>query len=436
MRSALTIAASDPSGGAGVQADLKAFSYVGVHGCSVITCLTAQNTRKVSEIYEVPLKIIEAQLDVILEDIKISTCKTGMLYSPGIVNLIAKKSEEFDFPLVVDPVMKASVGNDLHKKGFVESMKTALIPKATIVIPNIPEAEVISGQKIKSIEDMKEAAKKIHTLGCRYVLIKGGHLAEKKATDILFDGKDYRLYFGKSYPKDLHGTGCVFSALITALLAMDKTIKDAVEEAKIHMCNIIEYGYEIGKGHGMANIMAETSYSEDELKVIKALAQSVLELVNILPVSLIPEVGINFGYALKNAKTSEDVCALEGRIVKVGEKIGHLGGFRFGISKHVARMILTVMKHDPNMRSAMNIKYDEEILDAFSSQGFSIASFDRSEEPKDTSTMKWGTEQAITQQGKVPDIIYDAGALGKEPMIRILGKSPEDVVKKLKPIIK
>ena len=137
MKSALSIASTDPTGGAGISADLKAFAYTGVHGLSVVTCVTSQNTQSVSKIHEVPLDIIEAQLDSILSDVKISSCKTGMLYSPQIVKLIAKKSQDFDFPLIVDPVLKATVGGDLTKSDFVDTLKEHLIPKAFLITPNI-----------------------------------------------------------------------------------------------------------------------------------------------------------------------------------------------------------------------------------------------------------------------------------------------------------
>jgi len=430
MKSALTIAASDPSGGAGIQADLKAFSYAGVHGCSVITCVTAQNTEKVFQVHEVPVDVIDAQINTILEDIEISACKTGMLYSPDIVKLIAKKCDKFDFPVVVDPVMKATVGGSLHKPGFIEALKKELIPKATLVTPNIPEAIALTGQEINNIEDMKDACKKIHDLGCRYVLLKGGHLEGQKGTDILFDGKDFRLYLSRGYAKDLHGTGCTFSALITAFLVRDRGMEDAVEEAKLHMGNVISSGYAIGKGVGLANVMP-THLTEEKLQVMKELAHSVNNILDILPISFMPEVGINIGFALENAKTLEDVCALEGRLVRAGNRIDYLGRFKFGASKHLARIILTALKFDKSSRSAMNIKYDEKIIDACSSLDFIIGSFDRKDEPKTSTTMEWGTEQVIKQLGRIPDIIYDKGAVGKEPMIRILGKNSQEVVKKL-----
>ncbi|UCE73827.1 MAG: bifunctional hydroxymethylpyrimidine kinase/phosphomethylpyrimidine kinase [Methanomassiliicoccales archaeon] len=436
MKSALTIAASDSSGGAGVSADLKAFSFAGVHGCSVITCVTAQSTQKVTKIHEVPIEVIEAQLDALLDDINILACKTGMLYSPKIVELVAKKSEAFDFPVVVDPVMKATVGENLYESGFIEALSSKLIPKAELVTPNIPEAEAITGQKIKDLEDMKEACRNIHALGCSHVLLTGGHLEEQKAMDVLFDGKDFRLYLSKVYPKDLHGTGCTFSALITALLAKGKKIEEAVSEAKIQISNIIGHGYSIGKGIGVAGLTSQPSFSPEELEVIEELQNTMYELQDIVPISFMPEVGINIGFALPGAQSLDEVCALEGRLIRVGERIGGVGGFKFGASKHIARIILTAMRFESDKRSAMNIRYNQDIIDICSSLDLSIGTFDRKEEPDVTTTMEWGTESAIKRLGKVPDIIYDEGGIGKEPMIRILGKNPSYVLEKLKLIIK
>lgn len=302
-------------------------------------------------------------------------------------------------------------------------------------MPNIPEAEAILDEKIQSIEDMKDIAKKLYASGCKYVLLKGGHLKGVLAIDVLYDGREIRIYMSKRNPRDLHGTGCTFSALITAMLARGKKVDEAVSEAKFHMGNIIDHGYAIGKGVGVASIVTEPSFSPEELAVMEALQNAIYEIKDMLPVSYVPEVGINIGYGLPRASSLDDVCALEGRIVKVGDSVGHLGGLKFGASKHIARIILTAMKFDSEARSAMNIKYDLDIIKNCSSLGFEIGDFDRKEEPKTTTTMEWGTEHAIKQLGKLPDIIYDEGGVGKEAMIRILGKDPKDVLEKLKKIV-
>jgi hydroxymethylpyrimidine/phosphomethylpyrimidine kinase len=427
MKSVLTIAGSDSSGGAGIQADLKVFSYAGVHGCSVITCVTAQNTKNVSLIHEAPLEVVEAQLDSVLEDVR-------MLYSPEIVELVARKCESFDFPLVVDPVMKATVGQKLYKSGFVDSLKNNLIPKSILVTPNIPEAEALTDMEIKTIEDMEKACKVIYGSGCENVLIKGGHLEEYKGTDVLYDGKDFKLFLSKVYPKEIHGTGCTFSALITSFLAKDMQMEDAVNEAKLHIGNIIKQGLKIGEEKDLAELIPKP-VSEEEALVEEGLAIAVDEVIEILPQSFVPEVGINFGFALPKAKSIQDICALEGRLIRVGESIAHIGGCRFGASRHVAKIILTAMSFDKEMRSAMNIKYEENIIEVCGSLDFTIGTFNRKFEPKTASTMEWGTKSVIKKLGYVPDIIYDKGAHGKEPMIRIIGKNPDDVLEKLRKIV-
>jgi hydroxymethylpyrimidine/phosphomethylpyrimidine kinase len=224
------------------------------------------------------------------------------------------------------------------------------------------------------------------------------------------------------------------SALITAYLAKGLTVSEAQSEAKIHVANLIESGYSIGGGTDIAGI-PQPSYSPQELEVLEDLETTLHGILDIFPVLLVPEVGTNFGYALPIAETLDDVCALEGRLIRVGNSIEHLGGLKFGASRHIARIILTAMKFSPETRSAMNIKYSPEIIERIHSLDLTISSFDRNSEPKDTSSMEWGTEVAIRKSGSVPDIIYDEGGIGKEPMIRILGKDPSDVHGKLKKIV-
>jgi hydroxymethylpyrimidine/phosphomethylpyrimidine kinase len=307
MKSVLTIAGSDPSGGAGIQADLAAFAYTGVHGCTVITCVTAQNQNKVSKIHAVPMDIIEAQLDVVLKDQKISACKTGMLYSPDIVKLIADKSTKWDFPLIVDPVIKASAGQSLSTEGFVDAVIKHLIPRATVFMPNVPEACAVTGKEITSLDEMEAACRTIQEMGCDFVLIKGGHLEEHQATDILFDGKNFRIFLSKSYPGEVHGSGCTLSALICAFITRGMDVTDAVEEAKLHMGLYFKRGGVFTESFTQPQEIAEPVMTEEEQQVYGLLSKAAAELPDILPVSFAPEVGINIGYALPNASEKTEV---------------------------------------------------------------------------------------------------------------------------------
>lgn len=439
-KTALTIAGSDPSGGAGIQADIKSFNSVGVHGLSVITCLTVQNTKRVAKVSSVSPEIISQQIDVLLEDVKPNAVKTGMLYEKNIVSIVADKISQNDLRAVVDPVMVATSGDILSKSDFVSSIKDQLIPITLILTPNIMEAEVLTGNKLKTMEDIKQACKYLHELGAKNVLIKGGHLEGPKVEDVFFDGRRFDiLSLPRIEGKKAHGSGCTLSAVIAGLIAKGFSASDAVKRAKYIIWNMVNQGYVIGKGsdvldHSARNVCdVPLSYPSDiRFSIWKELKSAIEELLDFLPINLIPEVGINFGYALKNAKSSNDVCALNGRIVKSNYLPIREGEIDFGTSKHIASVIFAAMKHDPDIRSAMNIKFSKESIEICKNMNLSVGSFDRTYEPKDVkSTMEWGTQEAISNLDFVPDIIYDEGGSGKEPMIRILGKNPNDVIDKV-----
>ncbi len=248
----LTIAGSDPSGGAGIQADLKAFSANGVYGMSVLTSITAQNTCGVSSVFHLPSPIIDAQLDAIFSDIPVKTIKTGMLATPDIITTVSKKlATQTIEHLVVDPVMVAKGGHALLEEEAISSLKSQLCPQAFLITPNIYEAQVLSGMTIQTMADARAAAKIIHQLGCRHVLIKGGHLAEQPGTDLLYDGRFFRMYKGEYIQtQNTHGTGCTFASAIAAHLAKGKPIADAIEAAKAYITEAIRHSFTLGKGHG------------------------------------------------------------------------------------------------------------------------------------------------------------------------------------------
>lgn len=230
MRSALTVAGSDSGGGAGIQADLKSFAAVGVHGCSALTCITAQNTRAVESIYPLPTREIEKQLHAVLSDFDIRGAKTGMLYSAEIVKCVASRLRRCDFPIVVDPVMIATVGDALQAKDFRGALIRHMFPISSLVTPNLYEAGQLAGMEIKSVEDMRAAAKKINELGAESVLVKGGHLRDK-LVDVLFERGKFHEMTGYRFAKGLHGAGCTLGASITAYLATGLGLRAAVVAA-------------------------------------------------------------------------------------------------------------------------------------------------------------------------------------------------------------
>jgi hydroxymethylpyrimidine/phosphomethylpyrimidine kinase len=248
MKIALTIAGSDPTGGAGLQADLKVFHSMDVHGLSVTSALTAQNTGAVDAIYPVESEQIRAQLDSLLMDIKPDALKTGMLYSTRAVEITAEAVKKHKLTnLVIDPVTVSSSGKSLVADGTIDIMKKVLFPLAKVITPNIYEASVLTGLMVETPSDMEEAAKKLFYGGPDVVIITGGHL-EGQAMDILFDGDKFLKFSTPRLEGEFHGTGCTFSAAITALLALGASVESAVQRAKELITDSITRSYKLGKG--------------------------------------------------------------------------------------------------------------------------------------------------------------------------------------------
>ncbi len=252
MKQILTIAGSDSGGGAGIQADIKAISANGGFAMSAVTSVTAQNTVAVTDAFDLPISLIEAQLDAVFTDFDVASVKTGMLSSSTIVEAVAGKLRAYTPPAtVVDPVMISKSKFPLLKTEAIDSLKTVLIPLATVITPNIYEAELLSEQNIRNIDDAKRAAKTIGGLGCHAVLVKGGHLLGENATDVLYCNDEWTLFDAERVEtENTHGTGCTYSAAIATQLARGKDLIDAVRTAKLYITGAIQHALDIGSGHG------------------------------------------------------------------------------------------------------------------------------------------------------------------------------------------
>lgn len=263
---ALTIAGSDSGGGAGIQADLKTFAALGVHGTSALTAITAQNTVTVTAIEELPVSMIRAQIDAVVSDLHPAAAKTGMLSSAEIIEAVAERIRHHGLRnLVVDPVMVAKGGARLLREDAVEALRTHLLPLAAVLTPNLPEAEVLLGRPIAGLEEMERAARDLVGLGARAVVVKGGH-AQGEPVDVFFDGERLRrLPARRIETANTHGSGCVFSAAIAAGLARGLAVEDAVEDAKIFITAAIRGSLEIGAGHGPVNPMAGGPYEPNRV---------------------------------------------------------------------------------------------------------------------------------------------------------------------------
>ncbi len=254
MRSALTIAGSDPTGGAGFQADLKVFRAFDIHGLSVPAVLTAQNTSGVEGIFPVEKEFFLGELEVLLADMKPDALKTGMLYRAWAVEVVARMTREYSLQnLVVDPVTVSSTGTSLVDEGTLDNIRDMLFPLSRLITPNIYEASVFTGVNIEDEDDMKKAAVRLKEMGPEVVIVTGGHL-ERLTLDLLYDGTDFHELEASKIQGEYHGTGCAFSAAITACLALGHTPLESAKRAKEFVTDAIRKAYHLGKGLGLLHL--------------------------------------------------------------------------------------------------------------------------------------------------------------------------------------
>ena len=441
----MTIAGSDSGGGAGIAADLKTFAALGVHGTCAITSVTAQNTTGVLDTFDLLPEAVASQIDAICADMDVKWAKTGMLASSEIIKEVAQEIKKYDLSLVVDPVMAAEAGGDLLKKEALSVLKEKLLPICKVTTPNASEAEALSGVPVKNTEEAKIAARKIADLGVPAVIITGGHI---DATDLLYeaDTDTFTRIPGTFVKGGTHGSGCTYSAAMTAFLACGNSLEAAAVESKKFVVQAILKSRPAGRGVNPVNPLGSTLEAKERYFVLKNLNEAVSILVKNPEFSkLIPEVGSNIGMAIPMANCLEDIAAVEGRIVTYGERAFPVGCVGFGKGRHVGSVILSVLHYNPGMRAALLLKYSDRNLSLCKEAGLSISSFDRTQEPEeintegsetintresdDITTASWGIAEAIKKYGGVPGVIYDKGSLGKEPVIRLLGKNATEVAK-------
>ncbi|MBI4370526.1 MAG: bifunctional hydroxymethylpyrimidine kinase/phosphomethylpyrimidine kinase [Elusimicrobia bacterium] len=428
---ALTIAGSDSGGGAGIQADIKTFEAFGVFGMSAVTAITAQNTREVCSIQEIDPKMIADQIDAVCEDIGADIGKTGMLANSAIIEIVARKIRQHKIPVVVDPVMVAKSGAPLASQEAIRTMKKRLLPDAVLLTPNTEEAEILAGCLIQTHREAKMAARKL-AQKTPAVLLKGGHLAGGTIVDwLILDGKIHEFAKKRIVTKNTHGTGCSLAAAVAANLALGFSLLEAVRCAEVFIDRAIRWSLPLGNGHGPVNHFVEFKNESNRWRVLKEIREAIdlFEKENIA--GLIPEVGSNFAVALPFAQTLEEVAGVEGRMVKTASGVKAAGGPCFGASNHVARLLLGIREHDPTIQAAMNIRYTQETVAVCKKLGLRIATFNRGREPRaqknlEGRTLAWAAHKIIKNH-LAPDVVIDQGALGKEPMIRLLSKNPQQL---------
>ena len=435
-RTALTIAGSDPSGGAGLQMDLKCFAALGVHGCSVATAITVQNTMGVRSVFPLSPNLVREQLDAIYDDFTVDVVKTGMLHDASIAGVVATRLTEEGTPLVVDPVLSATAGASLSDRDLVVALRERLLTKAFLVTPNIPEAEELAGQRIRGDDGLRRACIELFQLGCENVLIKGGHLTGRQANDLFYDGT-FRIFEGERLERKVHGTGCMLSAFTAAELAKGVEVQDAIGRAKRLVSDAIRFGEGLGKGQPLGNPLVGLQNSAQRYDVIEEVLRWSGALEDTMPVSLIPEVGMDIAFALPFATSPDDVCGIEGRIVRAGKRARRAGFPAFGATGHAAAAVLGAMRSDRRFRCAINLRHSKPLADLCRTLGFKLGTLDHGREPRDSVVdVEQALHATVQALGFVPDAIVDAGGVGREPVLLLLGMNPQQVVEKVGTLVK
>ena len=421
----LSIGGSDPSSGAGIQSDVKTFENHGVYGFTVITAITSQNTKKISKILPISSKNIKSQLESILSDFHIDAIKIGMVYDSSIIKAVYTIIKNQKCPIVVDPIIESTTKTMLLKKSAISDYKKMIIPLATIITPNKKESKILSG-----CDKVEEAARKLQELGARNVIITGFRESKSEIADFVIESDSNYILKGKKIKIINHGSGCNYSASITASLAKKISIYEATRIAKKYVYESIKNSKDLGKGIKM-------TYKKIP-EIQKQLSRSIIDFQNIKNISrFIPECQTNFVFSKIEPKNIKNVLGISGRLVKSGNDVIQAGDLVFGGSQHVATAVIEVSKKFSEIRSAINIKYEPKIIRKAKKRKMLVLSYDRKKESKNSklkenSSISWGISSCL--KSKTPDIIFHKGDLGKEPMIIVFGITPAEVVKKIKQI--
>jgi hydroxymethylpyrimidine/phosphomethylpyrimidine kinase len=444
MKKALTIAGSDSSAGAGIQADLKTFSALGLYCTTVLTVLTAQNTKTVSDIFIVPSTFFKEQLISTINDIKPDIIKIAVLYDNSIIDIVFDILYPLKIPIVLDPVFVSGTGIKLLKDNSFSNFKKKIIPISFVITPNIKEAETLTNQHISSENELIEAIYKIMELGVDNVIVKGvpDFNNISKIYDILLEKEsntETKIYTERLKITETHGTGCNFSSSLASFIGKGHNIRDAFFLANEYVKEGLANSIEIGQGIRITNPLTKIYEYSSRFKIILALNNSVTKLEEIKGFyMLIPETKTNFVYSLESPQSFNDVAGIKGRITNIDLKIRTPNIIEFGASIHVANAVISANKINNSIRSAINIKKDEKIL-SICKENFKCSFYSRQEEKsenkvKEGMSISWGINKAL-EKNPTAEIVYHDGDYGKEPMIIIFGKSPEEVLDKIKIIM-
>ncbi|MHA1478186.1 MAG: bifunctional hydroxymethylpyrimidine kinase/phosphomethylpyrimidine kinase [Promethearchaeota archaeon] len=457
----LTIAGSDPTSGAGIQADIRTFDRIGVHPFSAITAITYQTATDFYGFKSLSEELSK-QLDAILNSYPIKYVKIGMIPDVKALDIIVDVVRRYELTVILDPVSISSAGERISSEGFEIEIERNLFPYVKILTPNINEASFYANRDLlnrteEDIVELKEVAKllvrKLYTNNKvsdmkKAVVIKNAGGNQKEIFDLLcvsqninsYENYDFKIYKKPKlfFSGNVHGTGCVFSSAIAAFLAKGDSLDKSIEKAEKFFDEKFQKFIEWPKQGKVIDL----TISEEKVGIIT----QIKEIYSFISKSknfskLIPEVRMNISGSLANATTKEDIAGIEGRITIINGYPQACGEIKFGISDHTARLILEAKKFDNSINFVLNIKYKSDWITSLQQKtDLILKEIDREHQPKEIltkeeSTMQWLIKKSIKEIGRIPDIIWDKGSIGKEPMLRLFGRNSKEIIDKLKDII-
>jgi hydroxymethylpyrimidine/phosphomethylpyrimidine kinase len=419
----LTVAGSDSGGGAGIQADLKTIEATGGFGVSALTAVTAQNTTGVASSHVLPVAELEAQLGAVLDDFDVAAVKTGMLATAEVVETVTQYAADLSCPLVVDPVMIAATGDRLLTEA-AEAAYEDLLREATLVTPNAHEAAVLTDVEPDDEAGARLAGQRLLTMGADAALVKGGHIPGEEVLDVLVTDDAIETARHSRVDTDAtHGSGCALSAAIATRLAHGEPRSTAVSRSVAFMQRAVRYHHDVGDGPGAVHHLVALRNEAHREETAEAVADLVSRFERGGLGAAVPEVGMNVVGATPYAEAPGETAAVEGRITRTLDGVRATGGVRFGASSHVARFLLSAREYHPELRFAVNCRFDDDVEAALESLGWPVAEYDRTAEPDDAAgTMDWGARRAFGAAGtdERPVAVVDRGAVGKEPMTKLV----------------
>ncbi|MFB6207599.1 MAG: bifunctional hydroxymethylpyrimidine kinase/phosphomethylpyrimidine kinase [Haloglomus sp.] len=439
----LTVAGSDSGGGAGIQADLKTIEACGGFGTAAVTAVTAQNTTGVHSTHVLPVEEVEAQLDAVLADFDVAAVKTGMLATAEVVETVTTYVGDLDCPLVVDPVMVAASGDRLLDPEAEEAYE-ALVGEATLVTPNVDEAEILADVDVADEAGARLAGQRLLTWGAEGALVKGGHIPGDEVLDTLVTAEYIETARHPRVDTDAtHGSGCALSSAVATHLAHGEPLKEAVGEGIDLLERAVRYHHDVGEGPGAVHHLVDLRNEAARHPTAERVQEVVDWFVDRDVSPLVPEVGMNVVGATPYAEERDEVAAVEGRITRTLSGIQPNRGVRYDASSHMARFLLAAREYAPDLRWAINCRFSENIEAALETLDGSVAEYDRDAQPSDVaaveeSTMQWGARQvfgSLDDGDERPVVVLDRGAHGKEPMAKFVGSDARLVAERVVSVV-